>query len=151
EARTLRIRRQLSKQRVFSEPKTSSSRRVIHMSRATTEALRAHRVRQAEARLACRMWVDEDLVFCTTRGLPEPGGATLSPRNVAREFKALLRAAGLQPIRLHDCRHTAATLMLMAGANLREVADHLGHADVTMTLRVYAHVLPEVRGACPTG
>jgi integrase len=62
-----------------------------------------------------------------------------------RHFKALLKAAGIDPhrFRLYDLRHTCATLLLQNGESIRTVTDRLGHADTVLTLRTYSHCLPE--------
>ena len=58
-----------------------------------------------------------------------------------KQFHRLLQTAGLPQIRIHDLRHTAATLLLLQGVNPRTVMELLGHADVAMTLNTYSHVL----------
>ena len=64
---------------------------------------------------------------------------------LAREFKRLLREAGLPQMRLYDLRHTAATLALTAGVPAKVVSEQLGHASSAFTLDVYAHVLPHMQ------
>ena len=76
----------------------------------------------------------DDLVFVSEAGTP------LSPSNVNREFHKLLTQAGLERRRLHDLRHSFATLMLERGEELAVIADMLGHADIAITRRFYAHV-----------
>jgi integrase len=72
-------------------------------------------------------------------------GTPLDPRNVTREFKALLVAAKLPNIRLHDLRHSCATLLLAQGVNPRVVMETLGHSQVSLTLNTYSHVLPALQ------
>ena len=68
------------------------------------------------------------------------------PDNLAkRSFKQLLSEANLPKIRFHDLRHTAATLMLSRGVHPKVVSEMLGHADISITLRVYAHVTPHMQ------
>src|SRR5262249_3555375 len=105
----LTIRRSLQRQRgaglVFIEPKTARSRRPIVLSQRAVAALRAHRKRQVEERLAAGpRWQDRDLVFATRDGGPH------DPSYQTAVFKQALAAAKLPPIRFHDMRHTAATL-----------------------------------------
>jgi len=89
----------------FTELKSSRSRRTIALPAVAITALRTHRIRQLEARLAAGgRWKDDGLVFTSSVGTP------MEPRNVTRQFKALLRAAKLPNIRLHDLRHSCATL-----------------------------------------
>ena len=67
----------------------------------------------------------------------------MNPENlVKRSFKPLLERAGLPPIRFHDLRHTCATLLLSKGVNPKIVQEMLGHANISVTLDTYSHVLP---------
>jgi len=96
--------------------------------------LRAHRTAQAKERLlAGNRWRDHDLVFAT------PTGAPIDRTEDWREWKALLRSAGVRPGRLHDARHTAGTLLVEQGVHIRVIQEILGHARVTTTER-YTHV-----------
>jgi integrase len=81
-----------------------------------------------------------DLVF------PNAIGGLMSPKHfVERNFKKALAKAGLPDIRFHDLRHTAATILLSHGVNIKVVSEMLGHADVAITLRTYAHVIPHMQ------
>lgn len=141
---TITIRRTL--QRVpgapaFAEPKTASSRRTISLGASVIEALRRHRITQAQERLRVgTAWVDNDLVFATGLGTPIDAGNLLM-----RTHYPLLAKAGLPRIRFHDLRHTAATLLLEAGAHPRVVAERLGHSSPSLTLNVYSHVSPTMQ------
>jgi integrase len=75
----------------------------------------------------------------------EDGRFVCAVRNHAdwEEWKALLKAAGVRDARVHDTRHTAATLLLAQGVDQRVVMEILGHSQISMTSK-YAHVLPEV-------
>src|SRR6202011_600195 len=66
-------------------------------------------------------------------------------RNVKREFRRLLGAAGIRPIRLYDLRHTAATLAVAGGVSVKVISDQLGHASISFTLERYSHVLPIIQ------
>ena len=106
-----------------AEPKTARSRRTIMLPTVVSDALRAHRTRQLEDRLAAGgRWTDSGMVFASTVGIP------MEPRDVHREFKAILRTAGLPDIRFHDPRHTAATLLLAQGVDPRTIMETLGHS-----------------------
>jgi len=120
-------------------PKTKSGVRVVSLDEQTVEALRTHRAEQSAERLAWgSAWVDTGLVF--TR----EDGAQLHPEYVSRHFGRLTAAAGLPPIRLHDLRHTSASLGLAAGESLVEVQRRLGHSSITITADTYTHVLPAI-------
>ncbi len=126
----------------YSTPKTARSRRTIDLDAATADALRVHRKRQAAEQLASLgVWPedgpDAGLVFTDAIGRP------MHPRTVTLQFRALVDAAGVPKIRLHDTRHTAATLMLRAGVPVHVVSEILGHANTSITMDVYAHVLPD--------
>jgi integrase len=115
--------------------KTDKSRRTVPLAGIALEALKAHRVRQIEERLAAgQLWQDSGLLFTTALG------GAVEPRNVVRSFKQLLQRAGLPIIRFHDLRHSAASLLLAAGADLKAVSDLLGHAQIGLTLDTYSHL-----------
>jgi integrase len=98
-------------------------------------------VQEGEKAKLGEVWdASSDLVF------PNAIGGLMIPKNfVKRHFKRKLQAAGLPEIRFHDLRHTAATLMLSRGVNVKVVSEMLGHADISITLRIYAHVLPHMQ------
>lgn len=124
-----------------TELKSARSRRTIALPAvAIIAALRSPRVRQLEARLAAGgHWPDRGFVFTSSIGTP------LEPRNVTRQFKALLTTAKLPDMRLHDLRHSCATLMLAQGVSPRVVMETLGHSQVSLTLNTYSHVLPALQ------
>jgi len=123
------------------EAKTDHSKRVIALPRTAVEALRQHRMRQAEERERLgEAWTDLDLVFPNTIGRPtEPNSFRY------RWWNRLVRRAGLPRIRFHDLRHTAATLLLARGVPVKVVSEMLGHANVSITLNLYGHVLPHMQ------
>ncbi len=84
------------------------------------------------------MWQDHGLVFT------QPNGAPIEPRSDHRAWRALLKAAGVRPAKLHDARHTAATVMLMMGVPARVVMQILGRSQISLTLGTYSHVMPEL-------
>jgi integrase len=124
---------------VWAAPKTSRSRRSLSLDADTVAVLRAHRRRQLEERLnAGELWQDDDLVFCNETG------KALHPDRFTRAFTSATRRAGVKPIRLHDLRHTWATLALQAGIHPKVVSERLGHATTGITLDIYSHVQPEL-------
>jgi integrase len=122
-----------------SKPKREDSRRSVPLAPETVAALRAWRARQAEERLAGGPeYATTDFVFT------EPKGEPLHPAAVSKAFLSRLRKAGLRRIRLHDVRHTFATLALQAGVPLKVVSEILGHKDITITANLYQHVTPSM-------
>ena len=116
----------------------SGKTRSFKLDPMTLELLRDLRRCQAEQRLA---WPGEwgngdDLVFTHEDGRP------LAPDHVTKRSRALVDGLDLPAIRLHDTRHTFATLSLQAGVPVKVVSERLGHATVAFTLDVYGHVLP---------
>jgi integrase len=124
----------------LDEVKTDTGRRQIHLSAHATQALREHRKRQYEERTARGpIWQSHDLVFCN-----QVGGA-LRVSNFRRDFRKLIAQAGAPFIRPYDMRHTAATLLLLAGVHVKVVSEMLGHSSVAITLSIYSHVLPMIQ------
>jgi integrase len=120
-----------------SEPKTAKGRRSLALDPATVAALRQHRARQAEERLAVGpRWHDSGLVFTW------PDGHPIHPQRFSNWFEQLARAAGLPRIRLHDVRHSYASAALAAGIPAKVVSERLGHATIAITMDTYSHVLP---------
>ena len=143
DARLLRVRRALQRRRggglILTEPKTQRSKRTIPLPGQLVTALEDHRARQAKERAAAgSLWRDSGCVFTTPIGTP------VDPRNDSREFRKLLARAGLPPVRLHDLRHTAASLLLAQHVPARVVMEILGHSQIALTMNTYSHVAPEV-------
>jgi integrase len=125
---------------VISPPKTARSRRLVSLDPETVAALRDHRRRQNEERLrAGEAWSD-DGNFVFTNEIGEP----VHPSALSRLFVAYMRRAGLPAIRLHDLRHTYATVALGAGVHPKVVSERLGHATIAVTLDLYSHVTPAI-------
>ena len=74
--------------------------------------------------------------------LHRPDGHPLDRRRFSDSWRATMKAAGLADVRFHDCRHTFASTLLSAGVSIKAVAEWLGHASPTVTLRTYAHLMP---------
>lgn len=143
DAGTLRVRQALQRQAgaglVIVEPKSAAGRRTIVLPRPLVDALRQHRAAQLEERMAAaNVWEDHGLVFAQPNGLP------IDPRADHRAWRRLLADAGVRPARLHDARHTAATVMLTLGIPPRVAMQVLGHSQISLTLGTYSHVVPEL-------
>ncbi|MGK5738504.1 site-specific integrase [Micromonospora sp. URMC 103] len=158
DAATLRVRRQLTRARVAGEKmsfgplKSARSMRVLPLPAPLVAALREHQQRQRQERNALgETWADPRLVFTSTIGSP------VDHRNDTRAFKALLIAANVRceevaapdgsarlvpKVRLHDLRHTAATLLLAQGVPARVLMELLGHSQIGITMNIYSHVMP---------
>lgn len=117
------------------EPKTRNARRTVPIPLAVVARLREHRDRQGEQRQAAGpAWREHGLIFPTKVGTP------INPNNLTRDYDRLVTLAGVPRIRVHDQRHTYATLALERGASLLGVSKQLGHARPSTTGDLYAHV-----------
>ncbi|MFC4452353.1 site-specific integrase [Deinococcus sonorensis] len=121
---------------VLGAPKTRAGHRTIPLGEDVVQVLRNH--------------LGEEERWFGPRGKGQPvftrsSGSRLDPSNVARIFHRLSREAGLPRIRVHDLRHTAASLLIRQGVSPKVVSDRLGHADVSFTLSVYTHLYDDQR------
>lgn len=153
EANTLSVRRSLQRRRTKEvtpsgrrrghlaevETKTASSVRTVALPEVLVEALHQHRERQDAERREAFAWVNPDLVFSTHLG------TWFDPQNVYVFWHALCDRAGVRRCRPHDLRHTAASVLLMQGADMRTVMEVLGHSRMATTSDLYTHVLAEVK------
>ena len=120
----------------YSEPKTKSGRRQVPILPNIIPVLRAHMERQdAEKAEAGSAWNTQNLVFCSNVG------TVIEPRRVCTTMDKITDAAELPRFTFHALRHTFATRMLEANVPAKVVQDVLGHADVTLTLNTYSHVI----------
>ncbi len=115
----------------------ASSRRTVRLTPQAVEALRNHRKRQLEVKLAADHYEDLGLVFAGK------GGGLINPSNLRqRSFAPLLESAGLPQITFHDLRHTCASLLFQKNGHPKFVQELLGHASVAITLDTYSHMPP---------
>jgi integrase len=146
--KTLQVRQALQrfgKKLHFVEPKSKRSRRTVKLPLIAVEALdRQCAAQRQDQAIAGIRWVDSGLVFTSTIGTP------LDERNVRRAFKAVLKSADLPPMRVHDLRHSAATILLEQGVHPRVVMETLGHSQITLTLDTYSHVTSRVTDEAAT-
>ncbi|MDX3099706.1 tyrosine-type recombinase/integrase [Nonomuraea angiospora] len=124
----------------LDDTKTENSDRVIRIDEETLATLKAWRKRQAAKRLEWgEAWVDSGRVFTRENGEP------LRPEWVSERFGTLAARAGLPPVRFHDLRHGAATMLLAAGVPMKVISETLGHATAAFTSDVYASVAEELQ------
>ncbi len=127
---------------VFTQPKSAKSRRTIALSPSSVLTLMEHKEKQEGIRALLEMPLNQDdLVFSTPEGKP------LRPNTITRAWSTLATRAGVKTIRLHDARHTHASLMLKQGVHPKIVQERLGHASIQMTLDTYSHVTPGLQEA----
>jgi len=143
DAGTLAVQRSLARAKsgiIIQAPKTAKGRRTVQLCAPAVARLREHRVRQNKRRLfEGPDWRDGGYVFST--GI----GTTLDPRNLELDFHQMLKKAGLDRIRFHDLRHSAATIALAANVHPKIVSEMLGHSKISLTLDVYSHALPNMQ------
>jgi integrase len=139
----LAVRRALipiNREVVVSEPKTAKGRRVVALDPGTIEVLKGQAARQLEEQMESdEAWVETGLVFTAVNG------AALDPESISRYWRQAVKKSLLPQIRLHDLRHTHATLALQAGIHPKVVSERLGHATVSITLDTYSHAIPAMQ------
>jgi integrase len=144
DAGTISVRRTLvdvvAGEPVWSDPKTDRGRRLVHLDADTIARLRTHKAAQASERLLVgEGYRDQGLVFAM------PDGRPIHPERFSREFPQTVERSPLPRIRLHDLRHTWATLALHAGVHPKVVQERLGHSNIAITLDIYSHVIPAMQ------
>jgi integrase len=118
----------------ITDTKTEASKRTIPLLPEVVRELKALKRKQAEEKLLFGpAYQDKNLVFATPTGTP------IEPRNFYRKHAAMLKKAGLRHVRLHDLRHTFATILLQEGENPENLRDLLGHTKTSTTLDLYCH------------
>jgi integrase len=130
---------------ILKPPKTKDSQSATALSPATVEALRQRMIAQARE---CKAWEDQ----CGPGSWKDTGlvftredGHHLKPDSFARQFKKRLGQSRVPRIRFHDQRHTAATLMVDAGTDIKVVSNQLRHADISTTAELYVGPIPEAQ------
>ncbi len=122
--------------------KSRSGRRSVTLTDDAIRELKAYRKRQAQEKLLLgEAYQDNGLVFCKEDGSP------IDPREFTKRFQRHLTKAGLPKVRLHDLRHTHASLLLARGVHPKVVQERLGHSSITMTLDLYSHLVPGLQEA----
>lgn len=140
---TLRVSQQINRSKgkglVATDPKSKKGKRAMSLPPTLLAELKAHRKMQTEARLrAGDHWTDTGLVFTLDNGKP------ISAELDRKRWHALLDVANVPHRRLYDARHSAATLLLAQGVELRTVMDLLGHSQVSVTMK-YLHAAGKIK------
>lgn len=127
---------------IIRQPKSAKGKRMIALTPENASVLREHREKQKlERAMLGKPLAGEDLVFS------HPDGEPLLPNSVTHAWIKLVRRTGLKSIRLHDARHSHASLMLKQGTHPKIVQERLGHASIQVTLDTYSHVAPGLQEA----
>ena len=147
---TLTVRRSIHRVRggglIYEEPKSKRSQRTLALPLPLVAELHRHKAAQlGERMLAGSEWHDEDLVFA------QPNGRPIDKKTDYDDWTRLLQQAGVRHVRLHDGRHTAATLLLSENVHPRVVMELLGHSQMRTTMDIYSHVMPALAARRRTG
>ena len=127
---------------VTDEPKTSSGARSLDLAPSTCLLLKQHRADQErDVELLGIPSSQANFVF------GHPDGTPRTPSTVTQQFRRIASRAGLSGVRLHDLRHTHASLMLQQGTDIKTISTRLGHSSVAFTMDTYAHLLPGMQKA----
>jgi len=127
---------------VTDEPKTSSGARSLDLAPSTCLLLKQHRADQErDVGLLGIPSSQANFVF------GHPDGTPRTPSTVTQQFRRIASRAGLSGVRLHDLRHTHASLMLQQGTDIKTISTRLGHSSVAFTMDTYAHLLPGMQKA----
>ena len=122
---------------IYNEPKTASSKRLVHIPVAVINAIHRHQMAQHLQKVSLgEEWIERGLVFTS------PCGTEVFPSNYSYRFRKFLNNNGMRHIRIHDLRHTFATLALENGVQLAAITQTLGHSGIEITKNIYAKSVP---------
>ncbi|MBR2507253.1 MAG: site-specific integrase [Bacilli bacterium] len=140
EDNVVEVKKEIASDRVMTKsPKSLSGQRVIPISSSLISFLKSARRNYLIQKLKMgNQFYDGDYVVC------QPNGKPFKPASFSSKFNGFLSKNGLKHIRLHDLRHTNATLMLMQGISPKVAQMRLGHSDYSTTMNIYSHVLKSV-------
>lgn len=116
--------------------KNDSSRRTIEIDEQTMSILAEHKHKQDE------LWARMDVVPSRRLVCTDEDGGFMRPKNLTTAFREIMSKSKLPTIRLHDLRHTHASLLIDAGVAITSVSARLGHAQTSTTMNTYGHRLP---------
>ena len=124
---------------LYQSPKTRNSNRLVPFGELLIDLLRRHKQRQDLFKKNIRGYKDEDLIFARENGSP------YYPDSFRKILHRILAKAGIPNVRVHDLRHTCATLLMMSGVNPKVVQEILGHSNINVTLGTYSHTMPSMK------
>lgn len=117
-------------------PKTKAGIRTVNIAPVVRDLLQKHKVDKSRKKLQFgECWPEPEAVFTTREG------QRMDISSPTQKFQKILKANNLPPITLYGLRHTNATILIANGVNVRDVAAHLGHAQTSTTMNIYAHAL----------
>jgi len=132
-----RVLHYLNKEFIFWEPKTEKSKATISLTPSTVAMLTDYKQRRiAEYLLLGKEFSEAELAFC------RPDGQPIIPDCITKYWRRFADRIGMPEIRLHDARHTHATMMIKSGVNIKVVQERMRHTRIETTLGIYSHVLP---------
>lgn len=124
----------------FSDLKTAKSKRVLTVPQNIMDYLKREKKRHAENKLFFGGgYKDINMVCCNEDGSP------ISPASLNHRFSAFLKKNNIPHLRIHDLRHTNASLMLKQGISMKVASDRLGHTTIGITMDLYTHVDDELQ------
>ena len=123
----IQVERSLDAKGTFVDPKSRAGKRSVPIPKVLRQHLLAHRLRSGRS---------EGLVFQNTKGKP------FNPGTAIDRARRAWKAADLQPIGMHECRHTFASLMIAADVNAKSLSTFMGHANISITMDRYGHLMP---------
>lgn len=125
---------------LFKSPKTEGSIRTLAAPIELMRLLKEHRKKQMEIQLrSCEEYNNEHNLVCTRYD-----GSPINPSTFSHAFGDFLSKHELPHVRLHDLRHTNATLMLLSGTPAKVASSRLGHSSINITMDLYSHVLKDM-------
>lgn len=125
---------------VETTPKSKAGKRTIPLADFALVALKAHKIKQLEQRLIAGLsWKDNDLVF------PGQTGKHIPISTLQDQFKKIVVRSGVPDIRIHELRHSSATMLLKMGVDMKIIQKILGHSNYATTANIYGHVLIDMQ------
>lgn len=135
-----RVRLAVGKKIVIEDPKTINSKRIVQISKFCISLLKELKEEQKrQYKKLNKEFKENYFIFINEYGKP------IYPDTISKRFKKILEKNNLKKITFHELRHTSATLLINSNIDINSVSKHLGHANVSTTLNIYAHVLEKTK------